>query len=82
MQSPVLSKKKLAEACRKIDIAEQDVYEIDDSIAFGYFYNIRTCYLYTMADPYWYGEFERTNVPRAKWKTKKIPWNALFLVWE
>ena len=77
-----ITERDLEEDCKQIDIAEQDVYEVDDSIAFGYFYNIRLCYSYTMADPYWYGEFERTNIARYDWKKKKIPWDAKFMEWE
>ena len=77
-----ITKRDLEKACKQIDIAEQDVFEYDDSMAFGYFALIRSKYLYTMADPYWYGEFGRINDPRVDWKTKKIPWDAKFLVWE
>ncbi len=77
-----ITERDLKDACKQIDIAEQDVFDFDDSMAFGYFALIRSKYLYTMADPYWYGEFGRINDPRVDWKTKKIPWNAKLLVWE
>lgn len=76
------NKTKMKKSCRKIDIAEQDVFEKKQSLAFRYCYGIRDCYLLTMADPYWYGEYERYETPRSDWKNKKIPWNAKPLEWK
>ncbi len=76
-----ITKKELAKSCEQIDIAEQDVFKIDDRAAFGYFSGIRNTYGYTMADPYWYGNLDRYNIPRTDWKTKKIPWNAVMFDW-
>lgn len=77
-----ITKRDLKEACRQTDIAEQDVFK-NDSVVFGYFYGIRNKYAYTMADPFWYGDFERNvNSPRVVWKQKKIPCNAIFLKWD
>lgn len=73
---------ELEKRCESIDIAEQDVYKIMQSKGFSYYFGIRPRYLYTLADPYWYGNFDRFSTPRPNWKTKKIPWDAKFLEWK
>lgn len=73
----------LKEACKRIDIAEQDVDTYDDAPVFNYFSNIRECYKNTNADPYYHEvvikvlgktikqNFRLPNV-REDWKYKKI----------
>ena len=51
------------------------------SNGFSYYYGIRPRYVCTIADPFWYGGFDRLYTPRTAWKTKKIPWDAKYMEW-
>ena len=46
-------KTKMKDSCGTIDIAERHAYYVRDNIIFNYFFGIRNCYLFTLADPYW-----------------------------
>ena len=72
------SKKAVEKSCETIDIAEQDVTAPDDMLIFGYFAYIRSCYMYTIADPFWYGGYDRRTTVRLEWKIAKISTSMLY----
>ncbi len=72
------TKKAVENSCATIDIAEQDVTAPDDCLIFGYFAYIRSCYMYTIADPFWYGGYDRRTTVRLEWKIAKISTSMLY----
>ncbi len=60
------SKEIIAGHCRKIEIAETDVYDIVMSTGFQYFSGIRSEYKNTKYDPYFDGK-KRVLTPRSDW---------------
>lgn len=70
-------KDKVKTSCATIDIAEQDVTAPDDCLIFGYFAYIRYCYMYTLADPFWYGGYDRRTTVRLEWKISKLSTSML-----
>jgi hypothetical protein len=67
----LFNKAELNKRCSPIDIAEQDVCDLMDSTAFGYYLGIRDKYLFTKADPY-FRAGKREYYVRADWKTNPI----------
>ena len=61
IKKPVLfttyNKESLGSHCRSVEISEADVYDLKQSVGFGYFNGIRDKYKGTANDPYYYSNF-------------------------